>query len=61
MPSEKDFPQPDEVQEPSISERDPPRQLSETTEDWRETRDAEREQAPTSSHEDEGWRALKPF
>ena len=61
MPRAKDFLQPDEVQEPSISERDPPRRPIDATEDWHETLDAGREQGPTSAHEDEGWRALKLF
>ncbi|MBV9840454.1 MAG: hypothetical protein JOY99_02780 [Sphingomonadaceae bacterium] len=61
MPRAKDFLEPDEVQEPSISEENPPLTPIGSDKDWHETLDAGHEQGPTSTHENKGWRSIKPF
>ena len=61
MPRAKDYLDADDVQEPTVSERNPTLKPAATAKDWQEGLDAGRDQGPTSAHEDKGWRALKPF
>lgn len=61
MARAKDFLPADEVEPLSPTAIDPPLKPIDGNKDWHEELDAGRDDAPTSAHEDEGWRALKPF
>lgn len=61
MSKSKDFLAPDEVEPLGPTAIDPPLKPIGGNQDWHEELDAGREDAPTSAHENRGWRALKPF
>jgi hypothetical protein len=61
MARDKDFLDPDEVEPLSPTQIDPPLKPIGGNQDWRKELDSGRDEAPTSAHEDEGWRALKTY
>lgn len=61
MPRPKDDMPPDGMQDLSVSERNRKLDHAKSDAEWQDEQGAERVKKPTSSHEDKGWRALKPF
>ncbi len=60
MPRAKDYLQP-EVQDLSATERNESLADAKSDAEWQDEQAVDRAKGPTSSHEDKGWRSLKPF